>query len=430
MAYSLQNDAWESKDTIRDGACQDIGHGASTTTRARAREVGWGAGRRVGLTAGRWGRALGLPFLGALALTGCTLLPVGGRPTAARAGGPSPLGHGLREYRVAFHVHCYLSHDSEGTIDEIADAARDLGLDAVILNDHYRLGNVARAPSGFQRGVLFVPGAEVRGGGGSLLPFNLCMDFYRGAGARQTLEALDRQGAVTVLGHVEQIQDWDLEPVEAFEVYNLHAEFVAAPRLLTAVRFLFLPPDAFFEASIDTPSENLRAWDRELARGRRLAPLAGHDAHQNIHIFGPLGGTVGTYPEIFRLFSTHVLAPRLSADAIARAVEAGRTFVVFEYLGDGTGFAMSYGEAGAPVSRRAILGDSVPFDPQATLDISVPGDAEDLAVAILRDGDVIGRESTPRVEMPLPGPGVYRVEVYRGERLWIISAPIYVGPAP
>src|SRR2546425_4399932 len=72
------------------------------------------------------------PVFLVLLTTGCTLLPVGGHPSSARAGKLSPMGHGLMEYRAAFHVHCFLSHDSRGTIEEIASAASRLGLDAVI----------------------------------------------------------------------------------------------------------------------------------------------------------------------------------------------------------------------------------------------------------------------------------------------------------
>src|SRR5262245_6190313 len=117
--------------------------------------------------------SLAIAALLVLSASGCTLLPVGGHPNSARAGGASPMGHGLKQYRPAFHVHCFLSHDSKGTLEEIAGAARRLGMDAVILDDHYKPGNISSAPRDMLDGILFLPGVEMRGGGGSILSFPL-----------------------------------------------------------------------------------------------------------------------------------------------------------------------------------------------------------------------------------------------------------------
>jgi hypothetical protein len=319
-------------------------------------------------------------------------------------------------------------------VEEIAAAARGLGIDAVFLTDHYERKNyerkdIARSPRGLHDGVLFVPGVEVRGNGGSILAVGLERDFDGGAPPAQRLAEFARQGAVSILGHVERIENWDLEPVHGFEIYNLHAEFTQASKLAVLRRLLVLPVDDFFERAIRNPVSNLAAWDRELLRGRRLAPVAGHDAHANVNI---LGSTVGTYPEMLRLFSTHVLAPELSAPALLDALRRGRTFVVFEHLGDGNGFALSYGEPGAPLEERATFGDTMPWVAEHTLVVVVPPLAagaaaeEDPATAvevrILHDGSPLPEHHGGK----LPGPGVYRVELYLGGRLWIVAGPIWL----
>jgi hypothetical protein len=378
-------------------------------------------------------RASGALLLAAAALAagpGCTLLPFGGGANAGAAGKPSPMGHGLLELRAAFHVHCYLSHDSRGRIEEIAEAARSLGLDTVILSDHYAPRNIERAPRGIQHDVLFLPGVELRAGkGGSILAFPLESDFSNDVSPAGRLAEMARQGAVSVMGHVEEDIDWNLGPFQAFEVYNLHAQFKAVSRWAIAGRLLAYPADAFFEAAIENPVSNLETWDRELARGRKLAALAGHDAHANVRLFGPLGGTIGTYPELLRLFSNHILAAARTVEDVARAVRAGRTFVSFDYLADGTGFSMSYGEAASPMDGRAILGDSVPFLPGASLQISVPDAGSDSPrTRVLRDGRSLLETSARSFDLTLPGPGVYRAEVYLENRLWIVSSPVYITP--
>lgn len=364
-------------------------------------------------------------------MTGCTLLPLGGWRTSEPAVRPSPLGHGLTELRAAFHVHCYLSHDSPGSIETIARAAKYLGIDTVILNDHHASGNISRAPRGMQHGVLFLPGVELRAGKkGSILGFDVKEDFSNQLTPQERAQEMSRQGAVSVLGHCEELEDWSLSPVQGFEVYNLHAEFTLKSKWSIAWRFLLLPPDSFFATSITTPTENLRSYDRELGRGRKLAALAGHDAHANVRIFGPLGGTIGTYPEVLRLFSNHILVRDWSVEGVVEAVRAGRTFVVFDYLADGTGFAMSYGSLlGAP-DERAILGDQVKHDPSAHLQVSVPETTDSTPrIRVIEGGREIAVVNAWRASLPIERPGVVRVEVYLGKRLWIVSSPIYITPS-
>lgn len=359
----------------------------------------------------------------ALALGGCTLLPLGGRPTE-RVAAPSPWP-GLREYRAAFHVHGELSHDSEGSVGEIARAARTHGIELVLMTDHYEPGDVSRAPRGVHGGVLFVPGVELRADGGSLLGVGPRDDFEKSPGGDARLAALRRAGAVAVLGHVERLRSFALGPVDGFEVFNLHAQLRQASKLAVFLRALALPPDAFFEGAIESPERNLALWDRELRRGRRLAPLAGHDAHANVRIGL---ATVGTYAEVFRLFSTRVLAARLEEASILEALRLGHTIVVFDFLGDASGFAMSYDAPHALAPRPALPGDSLVHRSGHRLRVRLPdGAPPDAEIRLLRDGEPIARERAPRLERPLPGPGIYRVEVRRGERLWILPAALWLG---
>jgi hypothetical protein len=215
--------------------------------------------------------------------------------------------------------------------------------------------------------------------------------------------------------------------MDGFEVYNLHAEFAQKNALSIAWRFLALCPEGFFESSITVPRDNLATWDRLLVEGRRLFPMLGCDAHENVRVFGPLGGVLGTYPELLRLFSNHVLATELSAESILEALRRGRVYGVFDHLGDATGFRVSYGSpaSAAPEGARAILGEQVRFEPRSTLEVRVPAES---TIRLVRNGETRLEVAGTRLDETLPGPGVYRVEVYRGDALWILSGPLYVEP--
>lgn len=357
-------------------------------------------------------------------LAGCTLLPIGGSPSGTPGGSPV-LGGKLHEYRAVFHCHTYLSHDSDGSVEEIARAARDLGVQAVLLTDHYAPGNLEKSPRGMVDDVLFIPGVEARAGRkGSLLIVGAARDFDPDSPRENLLAELESQGAFLVAGHVEKMtEDHDFSPYGGFEVYNLHAEFTAASGWAIAGRFFFYPPDAFFEAAISPPLEKLERWDRLLEAGHKLAPLAAQDAHANIRVFGPLGGIIGTYAELFRLFSTRILATELSEPALMEALHHGRTYVIFDYLSRAGYLRFRYGSPSWPVGQFSTMGDTVAFAPDHRFEVSIP---ETATIRVVRGGKLLREDEGRELRFRAPGPGVYRVEVWRCGKLWMLSGPIYL----
>jgi len=342
-----------------------------------------------------------------------------------RAGTPYLAESGLKEYRVALHVHCYLSHDSDGRIEDISLAARQHGFDTVILSDHYEEGNIAKAPRGVMDGVLFIPGVEERIAGGSILSFPLRRDYDPKLRGADLLAELTRQDPINVLAHIEEIDDWDMEPFQAIEIFNIHAAFTEVSFLRVFGSLMTSPPTEFFEEFMEPLEGNFRIWDRELARGRKLTPMAGHDAHDNVNILGTI---VGTYSQLLRLVSTRVLAEEWTPAAITDAIRKGRTFVVFDYLGGGPGFSMTYGNEDEAPGKRATFGDEPVFGPDKVLELRVPDSASPFEVSILRNGVRILRTDGGSFTMTLPGEGVYRAEVRKGRKTWIISGVIYVKP--
>ena len=354
-------------------------------------------------------------------LGSCALLPLSS-PSKSRPGGyPAPVRAGLLEFRATFHCHSYLSDDSDGTLEEITNAARRNGLQIVLLTDHYEPNNISSSPRGMHDGVLFVPGVETRlGGGASLLAVAPLRDFEEGDRYRERFASLREDHAFLVAGHVEGLAEgYDLDGFTGFEVFNLHAQTEATSVLRIVPGLLFLTIDCFLESLVTNPTLQLERWDREL-RERKLAALAGHDAHANVRLFGPLGGTIGTYSELFRLFSTRILAEELSEDAVLEALRAGHTWVGFDHLGDPAGFSMRYGSGG---SRWSIPGDSAEYAPGHSLEVRVP---QRCKIRVLRDGVTMTEQLGRRLDISLPGPGTYRVEAYRRDRIWIISSPIYI----
>ncbi|MHC5544380.1 histidinol phosphatase, partial [Singulisphaera rosea] len=80
-----------------------------------------------------------------------------------------------------------------------------------------------------------------------------------------------------------------------------------------------------------------------------------------------------------------------------------------------------------PAELRARMGDEVPFSPGGKLVAQFPVSC---FIRLLNHGDVVADVTGDRLDHPLAGPGVYRVEGWLeldGElRPWVYSNPIYV----
>ncbi len=360
--------------------------------------------------------------------TGCTLLPFGGWPTGDSTG-ETALGGTVNVYRAVFHCHSHLSHDSDGSIEEIAAAARSLKIHVVFLTDHYSPGNIAKSPRGLIDGVLFIPGVEFHWGDphGSLLAIGVREDFEPNQPRDRIVLEMQRQGALLVAGHVEEMdQNHDFSPYDGFELYNFHAQFKSASKFALALRFLFYPPDPFFQAMIEEPREHVDRWARLALSGRKLAPLVGHDAHANVRVFGPLGGTIGTYPELFRLFSTRILATELTEEAILAGLRGGRSYVVFDAVWPNS-FRFEYWRREADADIVASIGDTARYAEGSRMQVAMADDGE---IQVFRDGTEIHRQKAREFEFEPPGPGAYRVEVWNRGKLWVVSAPIYLTASP
>lgn len=286
---------------------------------------------------------------------------------------------GLNDYRGVIHCHSYRSHDSDGTLDEIVAAAREAGVDFIMMTDH-PADEPQPAIRGMHGGVLFFDGAETKG--------------------RLWIE--DR---LVFVAHPEDFRDWNDAALDGMEIYNTHADVKGDPKVLTALGYA---PGKRFLSFWDPPAAFLAKWD-EMTQRRRFVGIAGNDAHQNIRV-GDV--QLDPYAHSFRFVNTHVLAR--SIDDVAESLRMGRAFVAFEMERRASGFRFRAGsiemggEARAPVELRMTLPSPAPL-------------------RLLRNGVVVARD-VRRFEAREPG--VYRVEVdqtIEGRTVpWIYSNPIYV----
>jgi hypothetical protein len=377
--------------------------------------------------------------------------------------------------------------------DSIADALllRD-GDRPVLVGGKVRASAIACANGG--NGALLFAGAE-----NQLMP--IAFDslprgsdeerraFYD-ADTAGSAELFRRYGAVVLLPHAE---DEPLATVAALdpdgiEIYNPHANFAFKHRVHQGLsRFGaiadILPfylrttranPDLALLPMFRANRNAIDDWDAMLASGRDPFGFGASDAHENSLPWTMADGERGDAYERMLPWVTNVLLVRDAGDslrggadggdadggeagravAIEEAVREGRFYVAIEAWGTPVGFDFRLeGPAGI-----AEMGSAVATAPGQRLIVELPrvagplgGASPDIRARLYRIGPggrrAIVAQSSGRIDVPVPGPGAYRVEVgivprhlepwlggtkYLREVPWIYANPIRVaarGPA-
>ncbi len=383
----------------------------------------------------------------------------------------------LLDLRCILHAHSYLSHDSRGTIVEIAAAAKSGKIDAVLLTNHPKKDEdvVTVGQTGEVDGVLFVSGSETNGflvypGNGILPPLNVT--------EQELINSVKATDGMIFVAHPEEHKDWNLSGLTGTEIYNTHADvkdetvLISAlqpkdtkgfQKLLSLLSVMDSYPQEAFAAMFDAPDENLAHYD-QISKSRPMAAVAGNDSHQNTGflvvgaegskfiIQSPLGekmaevDTVKTpaakflfgepipgkevrkwildkYPVSMHYVSTHVLANERSVKAIHTALDAGRSYVAFDWLADPTGFMYVIQSD----NLSAQLGESTKLTTKSIAKVELPYPGH---IRLMCDGKEVSTADGYTLSYNLKSAGNYRVEVTvvtGGEPLgWIYSGGIRV----
>ncbi len=399
-----------------------------------------------------------------------------------QAARPTPRTGNWEDVRTVLHAHSGLSHDSRGTAEELAAAAKAAGVRAVFMTEHptpdRRWWN--EGLRGDIGGVLFVRGAELSSG--LLVWRSDGANWTPEMSARDVLTRLDGTAGVSFIAHPElktADADWDLPAFHGMEIYNTHADALDNNyeqtlnslrtnnplRTLTLVNTLKKYPREAFAAIFDEQTGVLQRWDRlnveGQARRRRVIGIAANDAHSNVGItvvaadtdveirdgldavvsrtaksrfppllFGDLSrGSVllshrfDPYPISLGYVSTHLLAAAVTEEDLFSALLAGRAYVAFDWLADPSGFRFAAETAAGPVEMGGET--QLTQQPRLVAQANMP-----CVLRLLRNGEELQRVEQGELTAPVTQAGVYRLEAWvrLGETLrpWIYTNPIYV----
>lgn len=352
----------------------------------------------------------------------------------------------MPEIILNLHMHTVFS-DGTGTHQDIADAAIQAGLDAVIVTDHNRL--VADQEGYYTTGdksVLVLVGEEIHDiqrepQKNHLLVFGVNRELAGEAGdPQQLINTVKRSKGLSFLAHPTDPAaplfdqgdfswvDWEISGFTGIELWNGFSEFKT---LLTskaaAVWYAYLPK----RIGRGPLPQTLEIWDRLTAAGRKVVAVGGSDAHALLGRLGPLKKTLFPYLFHFKSVNNHLLLPQgLSGDAkvdrrlIYDALRAGHGYVGYDLPYPTRGFRFTATGRGT----QAMQGDEISLGEGITLQIILPKIAECI---LIKDGiPVKSWQNRLAGSFTATDPGVYRVEAYlpyQGlRRGWIYSNPIYI----
>jgi len=322
---------------------------------------------------------------------------------------PPPAG----EVRGAWHVHTARS-DGRGELDEVVRAAREAGLQFVVLADHNVLFPADR---GWRDGVLVVVATEISAPYGHVVGLGIPRELTREERQGDTLGAVASLGGTAVLAHPfhpgRPFTRWTRDDWGGIEVVSndsFWGAIVGDREWWRAARALLLlpwDPGRAMLALYEPPDRELARFDAAAAR-RRVALLCATDAHG-----------WPSYRAAFEAFSMHLpltLTGDEAADsaAVERALAEGRGACVLDAVAPAWGVRLSVAPTGDRVELRASTAG--PGRPTWHL---------------FRDGAPVGTMA------PVPGGaafacggpcprGAWRVEGRRGGDPWIFTNPVWI----
>ena len=331
-------------------------------------------------------------------------------------------------------------HPAHAEGASLAEMVLTRGADEPVVDGQGRtVANWIVCPDGQHR-VLLIPGVE----SSSMMPLGIAEHAPPGTYGTSTpdsFKTIRDGGALAWVAHTESrsVDELATLGLHGLEFYQLHANLDPEIReqhlglegagfLTDTLPFFFAGDGQGAEPDLAplgflVPNEPSIVAFEALGQLQRLTLSAGTDAHQNVLASKASDGErIDSYRRMIRWFNNRLrIDGPLTVDSAKAALAAGRNHIVFESLGTPQGFDL-YARLGGQITE---MGAEVALAPGLELVAVLPAldprsPRSDLAplvrgVLLRAHGgarEVIAEWSEGERVVPVPGPGVYRLEVW------------------
>ncbi len=304
---------------------------------------------------------------------------------------------------ILFSIHNYTKFSGNNiSFYDIAQAALDCGLDAVITTDKniYPQGHDQYYYRNGKRMILMC-GEEL-------------FDPIEDEPIRYLSLGIEKEQFKRSPGN--PLDEIRIQPEPSPRLTNFrHAELVNAQDLLRSG----------FSSARKTLRRNVEIFEELLKTDQHFIAIAGTCASPRLAPY--------SYKELFSTVCNHIISEEaLTGDfihdklLIRKAIKLGQFFIGIDGLADARGFTFT--AEGENLSRTALPGDTIYLKSSVTLKIKSP---ESCTCRLIRNGKVIREwKQCRQVPFTLYEPGYYRVEcalIRRNtEYDWVFTNPIYV----
>lgn len=380
----------------------------------------------------------GVASVTVLAAMAWLLAPAGPRDIA-------PVGRQPVLWRGAYHVHSTVS-DGSGTPDDIALAARQAGLDFVILTDH---GDGTRQPEPprLVHDVLLIDGVEISTDDGHYVALDMTAAPYPLAGAGEAVaDDVRRLGGIGILAHPDSPNPalrWHNPLVDAdgYEWLNADTIWRTASMAHVAVRMLTYPFDRAGSLTALAVDPGTVFGMHDTPRARVPIALAAVDAHARVgwrRDEDPRSGgrTIAKFPSYDAMFGTAgVVVPWL--DGVPSGDAARDARVVLHAIRHRLAYSAVFSMARTPwvalelvePADTALQGSDARGAATLVVRSNAPADAH---IRVRRNGvvihDVLPAEWS-RALAARESPAVYRAEMVLPARRGWPALPVAVSAA-
>jgi hypothetical protein len=351
----------------------------------------------------------------------------------------------LKDYTGVIHLHSSYSFDGRTPVTAILEAARESGVDILMLTDHSTLRARDDGLEGWHDGTLLVVGEEIAPRFNHYLAFGLgeavaCAERQPDLPPQAYIDRV-REGAGigfiahpdhagTALFHVKHYAwtDWSVTGYTGMGIWDFMTDWQSSLSGHIRAILSYSLPALFLRGP--SPA-TLERWDR-LTQKRHVVGIGELDNHNSLRrLWGiPIPIPVFPFSRVFDLVRTHILLENLlsgegRADiaAILTALRNGRVYVSFDHFQPATGFSVTLTEG----AREATMGDEFILHRSAELRALFPHRAR---IRLIRNGNPFLQDTAKELYATICEPGVYRIEAdlkaFGRYRPWIFSNPLYV----
>lgn len=344
----------------------------------------------------------------------------------------------LYDYRGV--LHCHTRHSGgRATVEELAGAATEAGLDFLILNDDNSLKARDEGQEKWYGSTLLICGTEIAPASGNHYlalgsgPLK-GLEGLKDRAPQEVVEAVAKAGWLGFLAHPDDQGSkrfgvaaspwtaWETEGFTGISLWTLVSDFLTQ---FDRDNVTFEDYKEFENTIAGPRTETVQRWDR-LCQSRKVVGVGELNNHERTYEFNGQSLEVFPYATALRTVTNHVLLrepldkdPAKAREQVLGAFRDGRLYISFDFWDDPTDFTFEIDSG----TETAGMGDEIVLGREKNeLVVTLP---EEALINVFHNGESIHEDENDEVLIEIDQPGVYRIEAMRDNLTWILSNPIW-----